>query len=230
MSALWVRSVFCVSRMTTIGSPEISRRSARLPGAMTTRSAISGVSHQEASCPRSLHHSYSPLCLAGLPGTHAPNDPYVSGSFDPVFGRGALSRGKLCVCFHVPSAWRVLTPWASSQLIGTRTPAPRRSGRHDGGLRKQTGYGRATIEETCRLLAERGIVNVRPERCSGFVLDEGQPRSPAASDPSDAPRRDNHCHAIAVRGAHEAAATRTGRDSRDLGACLNTMRRFGHGL
>jgi len=56
-------------------------------------------------------------------------------------------------------------------------------------LRAQTGYGRATIGETVRLLAERGSVEVRPGRGGGLFaapvspVVRLRPRSSSGSRP-----------------------------------------------
>ena len=42
-------------------------------------------------------------------------------------------------------------------------------------LRTQTGYGRATIGETARLLTERGTVEVRPGRGGGLFVAQVSP-------------------------------------------------------
>ncbi|WP_103337751.1 FadR/GntR family transcriptional regulator [Amycolatopsis sp. CA-126428] len=99
-------------------------------------------------------------------------------------------------------------------------------------LRTQTGYGRATIGETCRLLAERGIVEVRPGRGGGLFVAQVSPvvrlRQTLLTVPQGAT---TVAHAIALRDALEelvaleAAANRTDRDLRDLDVCLDAMRR-----
>ncbi|WNV82968.1 FCD domain-containing protein [Umezawaea sp. Da 62-37] len=99
-------------------------------------------------------------------------------------------------------------------------------------LRTETGYGRGTIGETCRLLTERGIVDVRRGRGGGlFVADIGpvvRLRQTLLTVPQGAT---TVAHAIAVRDALEelialeAAAHRTDRDLRDLDVCLDAMRR-----
>jgi GntR family transcriptional repressor for pyruvate dehydrogenase complex len=104
-------------------------------------------------------------------------------------------------------------------------------------LREQTGYGRATIGETCRLLAERGVVDVRPGRGGGLFVAKVSPvvrlRQTLLTVPQGAT---TVAHAIAVRDALEelvaleAAAHRTDRDIRDLDACLDAMRRSGDDL
>ena len=99
-------------------------------------------------------------------------------------------------------------------------------------LRAQTGYGRATIGETCRLLAERGIVEVRPGRGGGLFVAQVSPvvrlRQTLFTVPQGAT---TVAHAISLRDALEelialdAAANRTDRDLRDLDVCLDAMRR-----
>ncbi len=101
-------------------------------------------------------------------------------------------------------------------------------------LRVQTGYGRATIGETCRLLAERGIVDVRPGRGGGLFVAKVSPvvrlRQTLLTVPQGAT---TVAHAISLRDALEelvaldAAAHRTDRDLRDLDVCLDAMRRSG---
>lgn len=99
-------------------------------------------------------------------------------------------------------------------------------------LRAQTGYGRATIGETTRLLAERGSVEVRPGRGGGLFVAQVSPvvrlRQTLLTVPQGAT---TVAHAISVRDALEelialeAAANRTDADLRDLEACLAVMRR-----
>ncbi len=99
-------------------------------------------------------------------------------------------------------------------------------------LREQTGYGRATIGETCRLLAERGVVEVRPGRGGGLFVAQVSPvvrlRQTLLTVPQGAT---TVAHAIALRDALEelvaleAAANRTERDIRDLDVRLDAMRR-----
>lgn len=98
-------------------------------------------------------------------------------------------------------------------------------------LRAQTGYGRATIGETTRLLAERGSVEVRPGRGGGVFVAEANPtvrmRQTLLTVPQGAT---TVADAIAVRDALEelialeAAANRTDQDIRDLKVCLDVMR------
>ncbi len=123
------------------------------------------------------------------------------------------------------------------QLIGSRglRPGDRVATMEE--LREQTGYGRATIGETCRLLAERGIVDVRPGRGGGLFVAKTSPvvrlRQTLLTVPQGAT---TVAHAIAVRDsleelvALEAAANRTDRDLRDLDDCLDTMRSSGGDL
>ncbi|MBJ7595069.1 MAG: FadR family transcriptional regulator, partial [Candidatus Dormibacteraeota bacterium] len=104
-------------------------------------------------------------------------------------------------------------------------------------LRAQTGYGRATIGETARLLTERGSVEVRPGRGGGLFVAQASPvvrlRRTLLTVPQGAT---TVAHAIAVRDALEelialdAAANRTDQDIRDLEMCLDVMRRFDHDL
>ncbi|MGX6604993.1 FadR/GntR family transcriptional regulator [Micromonosporaceae bacterium Da 78-11] len=104
-------------------------------------------------------------------------------------------------------------------------------------LRVQTGYGRATIGETTRLLSERGSVEVRPGRGGGLFVAQVSPvvhlRQTLLTVPQGAT---TVAHAIAVRDsleeliALEAAANRTDGDLRDLDACLEVMRRSGDDL
>lgn len=118
------------------------------------------------------------------------------------------------------------------ELIGTRSL---RSGDRIATmeeLRAQTGYGRATIGETARLLAERGSVEVRPGRGGGLFVAQVSPvirlRQTLLTVPQGAT---TVADAIAVRDALEqlialdAAAHRTDRDVRDLDGCLDVMRR-----
>ncbi|WP_229693469.1 FadR/GntR family transcriptional regulator [Lentzea pudingi] len=117
-------------------------------------------------------------------------------------------------------------------LIGTRglQPGDRIATMEE--LRTQTGYGRGTIGETCRLLSERGIVDVRPGRGGGLFVAAAGPvvrlRQTLLTVPQGA---GTVAHAIAVRDALEeliaveAALHRTDRDLRDLDVCLDAMRR-----
>jgi GntR family transcriptional regulator, transcriptional repressor for pyruvate dehydrogenase complex len=99
-------------------------------------------------------------------------------------------------------------------------------------LREQSGFGRATIGETARLLTERGTVEVRPGRGGGLFVAEGsavvQLRQTLLTVPQGAT---TVAHAIAVRDALEelialdAAEHRTEADIRDLEVHLDAMRR-----
>lgn len=104
-------------------------------------------------------------------------------------------------------------------------------------LRAQTGYGRATIGETTRLLTERGSVEVRPGRGGGVFVAQASPvvrmrqtlltvRQGAATVAQAIAVRDTLEELIAL----EAAAHRTDQDIRDLEVCLNAMRRAGDDL
>jgi GntR family transcriptional regulator, transcriptional repressor for pyruvate dehydrogenase complex len=123
------------------------------------------------------------------------------------------------------------------ELIGTR-------GLHSGDriatmeeLREQTGYGRATIGETARLLSERGSVEVRPGRGGGLFVAQVSPvvrlRQTLLTVPQGAT---TVADAIAVRDrleeliAVEAAANRTDQDIRELESCLDEVRRAGDDL
>ncbi|MEC3978030.1 FadR/GntR family transcriptional regulator [Amycolatopsis sp. H20-H5] len=104
-------------------------------------------------------------------------------------------------------------------------------------LREQTGYGRATIGETCRLLTERGIVDVRPGRGGGLFVAKTSPMVRLRQTLLTVPQGTTTvADAIAVRDsleelvALEAAANRTDRDLRELDAYLDTMRRSGDDL
>ncbi len=98
-------------------------------------------------------------------------------------------------------------------------------------LRTQTGYGRATIGETTRLLTERGSVEVRPGRGGGVFVAQATPtvrmRQTLLSVPQGATTVTD---AIAVRDALEelialeAAGHRTDQDLRDLEVRLDVMR------
>ncbi len=104
-------------------------------------------------------------------------------------------------------------------------------------LRAQTGYGRATIGETARLLTERGSVQVRPGRGGGLFVAQISPvvrlRQTLLTVPQGAT---TVAHALAVRDALEelialeAVAHRTDQDIRDLQDCLEVMRRAGEDL
>ena len=98
-------------------------------------------------------------------------------------------------------------------------------------LRTQTGYGKATIGETTRLLTERGSVDVRPGRGGGVFVAEVSPTVRMRQTLLTVPRgASTVADAIAVRDALEelialeAAAHRTDRDIRDLEICLEAMR------
>lgn len=104
-------------------------------------------------------------------------------------------------------------------------------------LRAQTGYGRATIGETARLLTERGTVQVRPGRGGGLFVAQSSPvvrlRQTLLTVPQGAT---TVADAIVVRDALEepivldAAACRTDQDIRELESCLDAMRRAGDDL
>lgn len=104
-------------------------------------------------------------------------------------------------------------------------------------LRAQTGYGRATIGETTRLLTERGSVEVRPGRGGGVFVAKPSPmvrmRQTLLTVPQGAT---TVADAIAVRDALEelialeAAAHRTDQDIRDLEVCVGAMRSAGDDL
>lgn len=98
-------------------------------------------------------------------------------------------------------------------------------------LRAQSGYGRATISETARLLAERGTVDVRPGRGGGLFVAKSTPmvrlRRTLLTVPEGAASVSD---AIAVRDALEelialeAARHRTEEDIHDLEGCMASMR------
>ncbi len=104
-------------------------------------------------------------------------------------------------------------------------------------LRTQTGYGRATIGETARLLTERGTVEVRPGRGGGLFVAQVSPvvrlRQTLLTVPQGAT---TVADAIAVRDALEeliaveAVVHRTDSDIRDLEDCLDAMRGAGDDL
>ncbi|MFD4256901.1 FadR/GntR family transcriptional regulator [Streptomyces sp. NPDC058534] len=104
-------------------------------------------------------------------------------------------------------------------------------------LREQTGYGRATIGETVRLLTERGSAEVRPGRGGGLFVAQVSPvvrlRQTLLRVPQGAT---TVADAIAVRDsleeliALEAARGRTDRDAEDLEACLDALREAGNHL
>lgn len=98
-------------------------------------------------------------------------------------------------------------------------------------LREQTGYGRATIGETARLLSERGTVEVRPGRGGGLFVASISPvvrlrRTLLTVTEGGA----TVSHAIAVREALEelisldAARHCTAEDITDLAACIDDMK------
>jgi len=101
-------------------------------------------------------------------------------------------------------------------------------------LREQSGYGRATIGETARLLSERGSVEVRPGRGGGLFV---APQSPAVQIRRTllmAPKGGSTIgDAIAVREALEelialdAASHRTPDDIIDLRALMSAMQAVG---
>ena len=101
-------------------------------------------------------------------------------------------------------------------------------------LREQSGYGRATIGETARLLSERGSVEVRPGRGGGLFV---APQSPAVQIRRTllmAPQGGSTIgDAIAVREALEelialdAAGHRTPDDIIDLRAAMSEMQAVG---
>ena len=104
-------------------------------------------------------------------------------------------------------------------------------------LREQTGYGRATIGETARLLTERGTVDVRPGRGGGLFVAAAGPVVRLRQTLLTVPRgAATVADAIAVRDALEelialdAAAHRTEQDVADLEGCLDRMRRAGDDL
>jgi DNA-binding FadR family transcriptional regulator len=99
-------------------------------------------------------------------------------------------------------------------------------------LREQTGYGRATIAEAFRLLAEHGSGEVRPGRGGGLFVAQTGPavrlRQTLLTVPQGAA---TVAHAIAVRDsleeliALEAATYRSEQDILDLQVRLELMRR-----
>ncbi len=104
-------------------------------------------------------------------------------------------------------------------------------------LRTQTGYGRATIGETARLLTERGSVEVRTGRGGGLFVAQVSPmvrlRQTLLTVPQGAT---TVADAIAVRDALEelialeAAAHRTDQDIADLETRLTAIRESGDEL
>ncbi|MBB2910655.1 DNA-binding FadR family transcriptional regulator [Streptosporangium becharense] len=101
-------------------------------------------------------------------------------------------------------------------------------------LRAQTGYGRATIGETARLLSERGSVEVRPGRGGGLFVAQSNPvvrlRRTLLTVPHGGTTVSD---AIAVREALEelialeAARHRDERDIEELRRRVDGMRRAG---
>lgn len=99
-------------------------------------------------------------------------------------------------------------------------------------LREQTRLGRQTISEAARLLAERGLVEVRPGRGGGLFVAQTSPvvrlRSTLLTVPSGGATVTD---AIALREALEelidtdAARHRTDADAKDLRRILARMRR-----
>jgi len=143
-----------------------------------------------------------------------------------------LSRARIHRMFSRPPGLAQSLASEIEELIGTRSL---RSGDRIATmeeLRAQTGYGRATIGETARLLTERGSVEVRPGRGGGLFVAHASPvvrlRQTLLTVPQGAA---TVADAIAVRDALEelialdAAANRTEQDIRDLEECLQEMRR-----
>jgi GntR family transcriptional regulator, transcriptional repressor for pyruvate dehydrogenase complex len=99
-------------------------------------------------------------------------------------------------------------------------------------LRERTRLGRQTISEAARLLAERGLVEVRPGRGGGLFVAQTSPvvrlRSTLLTVPSGSA---TVADAIALREALEelidtdAARHRTEADAKDLRRILARMRR-----
>ncbi len=101
-------------------------------------------------------------------------------------------------------------------------------------LREQTGYGRATIGETVRLLSERGTVEVRPGRGGGLFVAAANPVVRLRRTLLTVPQgRSTVSHAIAVREALEeliavdAARHRTEADAVDLRKHMQVMAESG---
>ncbi|MFI5957660.1 FadR/GntR family transcriptional regulator [Cryptosporangium sp. NPDC051539] len=99
-------------------------------------------------------------------------------------------------------------------------------------LRAQTGFGRATIGETARLLSERGSVVVRPGRGGGLFVAHGSPVVRLRQTLLTVPQGDaTVADALAVRDALEelvvwgAAQHRSDQDLHELEICLEVMRR-----
>ncbi len=104
-------------------------------------------------------------------------------------------------------------------------------------LREQSGFGRATIGETARLLSERGTVEVRPGRGGGLFVASISPvvrlrRTLLTVTQGSSTVND----AIAVREALEelialdAARYRSIEDIADLRACMKVMAAHGNDL
>jgi GntR family transcriptional repressor for pyruvate dehydrogenase complex len=101
-------------------------------------------------------------------------------------------------------------------------------------LREQSGYGRATIGETARLLSERGSVEVRPGRGGGLFVAQPNPAVQIRRTLLTAPQGGSTvADAIAVREALEelialdAARHRTPDDIIDLRASMSNMQSVG---
>lgn len=101
-------------------------------------------------------------------------------------------------------------------------------------LREQSGYGRATIGETARLLSERGSVEVRPGRGGGLFVAPQNPAVQIRRTLLTVPAGGSTVgDAIAVREALEelialdAAQHRTPDDIIDLHASMGAMQAVG---
>lgn len=101
-------------------------------------------------------------------------------------------------------------------------------------LREQSGYGRATIGETARLLSERGSVEVRPGRGGGLFVAPQNPSVQIRRTLLMAPQGGSTVgDAIAVREALEelialdAAQHRTPDDITDLRSYMKAMQATG---
>lgn len=101
-------------------------------------------------------------------------------------------------------------------------------------LREQSGYGRATIGETARLLSERGAVEVRPGRGGGLFVAAPNPVVQIRRTLLTAPQNGSTVgDAVAVREAMEelialdAARHRTPDDIADLRLRLSAMQGAG---
>lgn len=101
-------------------------------------------------------------------------------------------------------------------------------------LREQSGYGRATIGETARLLSERGSVDVRPGRGGGLFVAAQNPVVQIRRTLLSAPTGESTVgDAIAVREALEeliavdATLHRTSRDIEELRQCIAAMQNVG---